>query len=63
MVDTTANPGVPSSGDVEGDKSIKALDVFFWRSAHVLSGDLSKADVSECSRVRLIFFYKCQRNR
>ena len=60
MVDTTATPGAPSSGVTTGVSSISALEVFFWRSAQVLSGDLSRAEVSECSRVRLILSEDCQ---
>ena len=47
---------MPWSCDVDvvvGESRMTELDVFFWRRAYVLSGVLSRAEVSEDSRVRL----------
>lgn len=41
-----------ASGGV-GDRSMRALDVFFWRRAYVFEGVLRSAEVSEVSSLRL----------
>ena len=54
MVDTIEMPCSGFSGvDGVGERSIKALEVFFWRRAYVLEGVLRRAEVSDDSSVRL----------
>jgi adenine C2-methylase RlmN of 23S rRNA A2503 and tRNA A37 len=45
-------PGSDSDDEV-GERRMRALEVFFWRSEYALSGVLRMAEVSEDSRVKL----------
>lgn len=53
MIEMPSANGSSSVGDVMGERSISAFDVFFWRSAYVLLGVLITAEVSLDSMVRL----------